>query len=97
MVGWHHQCSEHELGQTPGGGEGQGSLAFCSPWGCDEQDMTRQLNNNKDEQKLTQAKKAEEKLVKMLRVDPETSRLGEQKGLGVVESNWQVEGRPELD
>ena len=97
MVGWHHQCSEHELGQTPGGGEGQESLAFCSPWGCDEQDMTRQLNNNKDEQKLTQAKKAEEKLVKMLRVDPETSRLGEQKGLGVVESNWQVEGRPELD
>ena len=35
-VGWHHQCSEDELGQTPGGGEGQGSLAFCGPWGGDE-------------------------------------------------------------
>ena len=23
MVGWHHQFNEHELGQTPGDGEGQ--------------------------------------------------------------------------
>ena len=33
MVGWHHQCNESELGQTPGDGEGQGGLACCSPWG----------------------------------------------------------------
>ena len=26
MVGWHHRCNGHELGQTPGAGEGQGSL-----------------------------------------------------------------------
>ena len=26
MIVWHHRCSGHELGQTPGGGEGQGSL-----------------------------------------------------------------------
>ena len=32
MVGWHHQRNEHELGQTPGDGEGQGGLACCSPW-----------------------------------------------------------------
>ena len=32
----------------------------------------------------------------MLQGDPENSRPGEQKGLGVEESNWQVEGRPEL-
>ena len=25
----------HELGQTPGDGEGQGSLVYCSPWGWD--------------------------------------------------------------
>ena len=25
--GWHHQCSEHQLGQTLGDGEGQGGLA----------------------------------------------------------------------
>ena len=24
MAGQHHQCSEHELGQTPGDGKGQG-------------------------------------------------------------------------
>ena len=29
-----HQCNKHELGQTLGGGEGQGNLECCSPWGC---------------------------------------------------------------
>ena len=29
-VGWHHWCNGHELGQTPGDGEGQGGLACCS-------------------------------------------------------------------
>ena len=33
MVGWHHRLNGHEFEQTPGGGEGQGSLARCSPWG----------------------------------------------------------------
>ena len=33
MVGWHYQFNGHELGQTLGDGEGQGSLACCSPWG----------------------------------------------------------------
>ena len=37
------QC---ELGKTLGGGEGQGCLAGCSPWGHKELDMTGQLNNN---------------------------------------------------
>ena len=41
MVGWHHQLSGHELGQTLADGEGQGSLACCSPWGRKESDMTR--------------------------------------------------------
>ena len=31
MGGWHHQHNEHELGQTPGDGKGQGDLAYCSP------------------------------------------------------------------
>ena len=34
MVGWHHQFTGHELGQTPGESEGQGGLACYSPWGC---------------------------------------------------------------
>ena len=46
MVGWHHQLNGHEFEQTPGDGEGQGSLVCCSPWGCRELDMTKRLNNN---------------------------------------------------
>ena len=33
---WHHQHNEHELGQTPGGGEEQGSLGHSKPWGRKE-------------------------------------------------------------
>ena len=33
MVGWHHRLNGQEFEQAPGGGEGQGSLACCSPWG----------------------------------------------------------------
>ena len=47
MVGQHHRFNGHELGQTPGEGEGQGGLACCSPWGHKELDMTWQLANNK--------------------------------------------------
>ena len=44
MVGWRHQCAEHEFEQAQGVGDGQGSLACCSPWGCKESEMTEQLN-----------------------------------------------------
>ena len=43
MVGWHHQLDGHEFEQAPGVGDGQGSLACCSPWGHKELDMTKQL------------------------------------------------------
>ena len=43
--GWHHRLNGHESEQTPGDGEGQGSLMCCSPWGCKELDTTEQLNN----------------------------------------------------
>ena len=33
MVGWHHRLNEHEFEQALGVGDGQGSLASCSPWG----------------------------------------------------------------
>ena len=46
MVGWHHQLNGHELDQTLGDSEGQGSPVCCSPWGCKESDMTERLNNN---------------------------------------------------
>ena len=32
MAGQHRQCSEHELGQTLGDGEGQARLACCNLW-----------------------------------------------------------------
>ena len=46
MVGWHQQLNGHEFEQTPEDGEGQGSLACCSPWGCKELDTTERMNNN---------------------------------------------------
>ena len=36
----------HVLEQTPGDGEGQGSLACCSSWGHEELDTTWRLNNS---------------------------------------------------
>ena len=44
MVGWHHWLDGHEFGQALGVGDGQGSLACCSPWGRKELDKTEQLN-----------------------------------------------------
>ena len=36
----HTQLNGHEIEQAPGDGEGQGSLAFCSPWGHKELNPT---------------------------------------------------------
>ena len=33
MVGWHHRLDGHAFEQAPGVGDGQASLACCSPWG----------------------------------------------------------------
>ena len=43
MVEWHHQLSGHEFEQILGDGEGQGSLACCSPRGHKELDTTERL------------------------------------------------------
>ena len=40
MVGWHHQLNGHEFEQAPGVGDGQGSLACCSPRGHEQSDTT---------------------------------------------------------
>ena len=44
MVGWHHWLDGHEFEQGLGVGDGQGSLACCSPWGHKESGMTVRLN-----------------------------------------------------
>ena len=49
---WHHWLDGHEFEQTPGVGDGQGSLVCCSPWshkeswGHKESDTTALLSNN---------------------------------------------------
>ena len=48
-VGWHHQLNGHELVQTLGDSEGQGSLMCYTPWRLRVLDMTDRLNNNKVE------------------------------------------------
>ena len=40
MVGWHHQLNGHESEQTLRDSEGQGKLAYCSPWDRQKLDMT---------------------------------------------------------
>ena len=40
MVGWHHRLNGHEFEQALGNGEGQGSLACCSPWDLKESDTS---------------------------------------------------------
>ena len=43
VVGWHQQLDGHVLEQTLGVGNGQRSLACCSPWGHKQSDMTERL------------------------------------------------------
>ena len=44
MIVWQHQLNGHTFEQALGVGDGQGSLACCSPWSHKELDMTEQLN-----------------------------------------------------
>ena len=41
MVGWYHGLDGCEFEQASEVGEGQGSLACCSPWARIELDMTK--------------------------------------------------------
>ena len=45
----------HECEQTPGDGEGQESLAYCSRWCCKELDTSERLNSNNGDYKSTEA------------------------------------------
>ena len=44
MVGRHHRLYGHKFDQAGRVGDGQGSLAFRSPWGHQESDTTERLN-----------------------------------------------------
>ena len=54
MMGWHHRLDGHEFEQAPGAGDGQGSLACCSPQGCKELDTTEQLTEQQQQMLLYQ-------------------------------------------
>ena len=43
IIGWHHRLNGHVFEQTLGVGNGHGSLACCSPWGCKESDTNERL------------------------------------------------------
>ena len=58
MARWHHWLSGHEFEQAPGGGEGQGKLVCCSPWGHKKSDTTEWPNNNKRDLTSRTTKKA---------------------------------------
>jgi len=45
MVGWHHRLDGHKLEQVLGVGDGQGSLACCSPRDWEESAITERLNS----------------------------------------------------
>ena len=48
MIGWHHWFNGHEFEQAPGD-DGQGSLAFWSPWGRSQtqlRDWKKAINNS---------------------------------------------------
>ena len=44
MVEWHHRLDGHEFEQALRVGDGQESLACCSPWSHKESNTTEQLN-----------------------------------------------------
>ena len=48
MVEWCHRLNGHEFEHAPGDGDGQGSLTWCSPWGCKELNPSERLKNNTD-------------------------------------------------
>ena len=45
MIGWYHQLNGHEFEQALGVGDGQGSLACCSPWDSRESSPTPQFKS----------------------------------------------------
>ena len=49
MGGWHHRLNGHEFEKALGDGEGQESLACCSPWG--QQRVGRELVTERQQHK----------------------------------------------
>ena len=93
MVGWHHQLDGHEFEQAPRVGDGQGNLAYCSPWGRKESE--RWLSNWPDWQRGFKFKKRRW-ITQRLTIRGNYSILAEEaKGENVVSEvpwAWTLEG-----
>ena len=77
MVGWHHRLDGHVFEQTSGVGDGQGSLACCSPWGRKESVMTEWLkwtDNNKNNER--QRLKSKKQIQHGVRINSSLQQLG---------------------
>ena len=55
MVEWHHCLDGHEFERALGVGDGKGSLACCSPWGCKELDTQSHYTELNSSMQLTTA------------------------------------------
>ena len=44
VVGWQRRLNRHDIGCTPGVGDGQVALVYCGPCRCKELDMTEWMN-----------------------------------------------------
>ena len=88
MVGRYHCHKGHEFEQAPGAGEGQGSLACCSPWGCKELDTTEGLNWTDTSIKLKKRASQVAVVVKNL-----TANAGDIRDVGLIPgSGWSPGG-----
>ena len=78
MIGWHHPLNRCVFEQALGDGEGQGSLASCSPWGRKESDMPEWLNNNSSKGPRTSQFQAVQVPVVSMRVQPQVGHASPQ-------------------
>ena len=88
MVEWHRWLDGHEFEQALGVGDGQGSLAHCSPWGRKESDTTEWLNWTEEELQslLMRAKEESEKVGLKLNIQKIKTTAS-----GPITS-WQIDG-----
>ena len=79
----------HDFEQALGDGEGQGSLACCSPWGCRELDTTKKLNNDNTRTRLWRERGEQESNQWPLILFGESMRLKKYNQIGTRDKRSQ--------
>ena len=75
MIGCYHRLDGLESEQAPGDGEGQGSLACCSPWGHKESNTIQRLNNEQQLHQLESKFEEGREVLLPTNVSPRTKTL----------------------